>query len=144
MTAKSKSTGAVRAVRIHGIDHARVALAAAAALDVQVRLVSAPGAGGYGGAAWFAEMLIQAGAENPKAKYDGVLDCGAQAGAAMAALRQGVRLIRFTGHRAARARLNALAKKNGARLITSALPALDLADVADTHAACRDWLGKTR
>lgn len=140
MAAKSKSTGAARAVMVHGIGDARAALAAAAALGVPVRLVSAPGAGAYGGAAWFAEILAQAGAESPKARFDGVLDCGDQAGAALAALRHGVRLIRFTGHRAARTRLIALAGKHGARLIAGALPALDLAGAADPGAACRDWL----
>lgn len=127
---------------VHSIDDALAALAAAAATGVRVRLVSAPGAGVYGGAAWFAQLLAQAGAAFPGAEFDAVLDCGDRPGAALAALRQGVRLIRFTGPKRARERIEALAKRHGAELIAGALPALDLAGVTDAETACRDFLAR--
>ena len=129
-------------VVVHGIAHARAAAAAAAALGVPVRLRSAPGAAVYAGAAWFEELLALVRAEFPEAGVEGSLDCADAPGYALAALRRGCRLIRFSGSRRMTARIAAVAEAGGARLDDDAGPVLDLAGAADPAAACRDWLAR--
>jgi fructose/tagatose bisphosphate aldolase len=129
-----------RAVIVHTLDQARAAAAVAAELGVPVTLASAPGAAGYLGALWFREMLAMVRAEHPKAEIVEILDCGDQPGAVMAALRQGLKTLRFTGPKAKAEVLAELAQQYGARLVTGRLAARDLVDEADPAAACRAWL----
>ncbi len=58
-----------RAIVIHGLGHARAALAAAAALDVPVTLLSATGAASYAGAAWFQQVIALAAKDHPGARW---------------------------------------------------------------------------
>ena len=133
-----------RAVVVHGMDHARAALAAATELDVAVRLLSAPGAAAFAGALWFERVIAEARREFPDAKCDAALDCGDSAGLALGALRQGLPLIRFHGPKAVAGRVAAIARRHGAALDVGRGAALDLAQVDDPLNACRDWLGKRR
>ena len=103
-----------RAVVIHCLDHARAAMAAAAALGAEVTLVSAPAAAAYAGAGWFLEAIAIAAAEHPTARAVAVLDCGDRPGLVLGALRRGCRAVRFTGRGRALARLQAIAKRYGA------------------------------
>jgi len=102
------------AVIIHGWADARTALAAARG---PLTLVSAPGAGGYAGAAWFAALAAQGEAAFPDVAQRWVLDCGDAPGHVLAALRAGVRSVVFTGAPEARERLAAAAAACGAALL---------------------------
>lgn len=132
---------AASAVIIHDLDHARAALAAAVDCERPVILLSAPGAAGYAGAAWFLRVVALAAAEHPDAKWDAVLDCADRPGHVLAALRQGAMAVRFTGSKATASKLAAIAKSYGARLESGRTRALDLRGKADPLAACRSWLG---
>ena len=131
-----------RAVVIHGIAHARAAAAAAASLGTAVRLRSAPGAGAYAGAPWFGEILAIVRREFPNADVDGSLDCADQPGTALAALRHGIKLIRFRGRGKVRDKVRAIAANYGARLDDDRSRALDLAGAEDPEAAARTWLSR--
>ncbi len=138
MTEKAPSE---RAITVHSLDHARAALAAAAALGRPVTLVSAPGAAGYAGVAWFRKVVALAAADQPGVTVSAVLDCADKPGLVMAALRQGLSRVCFTGSRAAAAKLSAIATAQGAEIVARPRRALDLRGVADPEAACRAWLG---
>ena len=128
--------GAARPVRVHGLDEARAALTAAAALGRPVVLVGPPG----GGALWFARMIAAARAAVPDAEGTGVFDCADRAGEAQAALAAGVRHLSFSGAPEVAVRLADIAAQSGAVLLPALAPALDLRGARDPEAACRAWL----
>ncbi|MEE8332454.1 MAG: hypothetical protein V3R85_01295, partial [Alphaproteobacteria bacterium] len=82
--------------------------------------------------------------EFPEIEISGVLDCGAAPGHALAALRHGIKQIRFTGRGRARARLASIAEASGAVLAGPARGALELAGEAHPEAACRERLSGRR
>ena len=126
---------------IHSLDHARAALAAAAAAGVPVTLASAEGAGGYAGPMWFKALIDIAAAEHPGMAAASVLDCADEAGTTLAALRAGIKRVRFTGADDVRQRLAAIAAQLGAEIESgAAAPALDLLDAGDPLRACRAYL----
>ena len=130
-----------RRIIVHSLDHARAALAAAAALGVPVTLASAEGAGGYAGPLWFKALIEMAMSEQPGMAADSVLDCADEAGTALAALRAGIKRVRFTGRDDVRQRLAAIAAQLGAEIESGARPAaLDLLDARDPARACRAYL----
>ncbi len=133
---------AERPIIVHSLEEARAAVAVAAELGVPVTLASAPEAAGYLGALWFRELVAMASAERPEAEVDAVLDCGDQPGHVMAALRQGLKRVRFTGPKSAATTLRALAGQYDAEIMTGALRAHDLMDQAEPEAACRRWLAR--
>ncbi len=143
-TSQGKAGARRREVVVHGMAHARAALAAATELGVPVRLLSAPGAAAFAGALWFQRLIAEARREFPDAEFDAVLDCGDAAGLALGALRQGLTPIRFRGPKTVAGRVAAIAERHGAALDDGRGPALDLARVADPPSACRDWLDKGR
>lgn len=130
------------AIVIHGLAHATAALAAAAELGVPVTLLSAPRAAGYAGPAWFRAVIEQARAAHPDVAVTAVLDCGDMPGYALAALRDGVAAIRFSGDTADK--IADIAAQYGALVFAERPEALDLATVErsrrDLGRACRDWL----
>jgi hypothetical protein len=92
-----------------------------------VVIASAPDAGIYAGPGWFGAVLRAARAAVPAAEFDALLDCGDDAGAAMAAIRAGIPAVVFTGHADVAPRLADIAAQAGASLVTERLaPALDL------------------
>jgi hypothetical protein len=103
-----------RRIIVHSLAHARAALTAAAELGIPVTLESAPGAGGYAGPGWWKGLIETALADHPTAAMTALLDCGEEPGTALAALRAGVKHIRFTGDGGMRARLGAIAAQLGA------------------------------
>ncbi len=129
-----------RTIVVHNLDNARAALAAAAALDMPVILASPNGFAAYGGAAYFAEMIAQARAGHPQVAVTAILDCGDDAGYALAALSQGISAVRYRGAEATAARIADIAAQLGGERRRETGPALDLLDVADPYAACLDWL----
>jgi len=102
---------------IHGWADAQAALAGARA---SLTLLSAPGAGGYAGAAWFAALAAEGKAAFPHVVQRWVLDCGDAPGHVLAALRAGVRAMVFTGTAELRARLASAAAACDAELLESA------------------------
>ena len=128
------------AVIIHNLDHARAALAAAAALGQPVILLSAPGAAAYLGASVFRDMVDQAAAEYPEVPVSAVLDCGGDAGLALGAFRHGLKAVRLAASEEVLAKVRDIARQQGAAVDESNAPALDLLDEPDPAAACRAWL----
>ncbi len=90
-------------------------------------LASPPDAGIYAGPGWFSEIMRAAREAVPGAQFRPLLDCGDDAGAAMAAIRAGLEAIVFTGRADVAARLADIALQAGARLLTERpAAALDL------------------
>jgi hypothetical protein len=129
---------------VHSLDHARAAVAAAAALGRPVTLVSASSAGAYAGPLWFKAVVEEAAASFPGTAVTAVIDCGAAPGFVLAALRTGFRRVIFTGPDATRARLTEIAAAQGAVIEPRAAGLLDLLDVCDAEAACRAYLADPR
>jgi hypothetical protein len=124
---------------VHNIAHARAAAEAAVAAKVSVRLRSAPGAARYAGAAWFAALIDIVREEFPAAKIEASLDCATDAGMALAALRTGLALVRFTGPPRVKRKIAAIAQAHGAAL-DDAPAAIDLLDHAAPESALRTAL----
>jgi len=126
---------------VHNLHHALGALAAAEAVGIAVRLLSAPGAASHGGGAWFREVVAAARSQYPDAKADAVLDCGAEPGLALGAIRSGIEAIRIKVPTIARARIKAVANAAGCRLIDNRrVHALDLLDTRDPQREADAWL----
>jgi hypothetical protein len=103
------------AVMIHGLDHARTALAP----GLPVTLLSAPGAATYAGCLWWREVLAQAGFTGPA-----LLDCGDAPGRALEALKLGLSGVILSP---AQAVVSQIGAAQGALVLTQAPPSLDLA-----------------
>src|SRR5690348_8852170 len=117
------------AIVVHSLGHAVAALRAAAEVGVPVLLLSAVGAGLSAGAGWWREVVAAARDSVPAARAGALLDCGDDAGAAQAALREGVEAIVFSGPGEVRERLSDIARQRGSRVCRERPPAaLDLAD----------------
>lgn len=134
------------AIVVHGLPQALAALAAAAELGMAVTLISASDAAGYAGPGWFRAVIERACAEYPDVEAVAVLDCGDSPGLALAALRDGAKLIRFAGGTAAK--IADIAAQYGAAVIEARPPAFDPGDPMpgrrDLRRACRDYLESVR
>jgi len=128
------------AIIIHGLADARAALAAAQALRVPVTLISGPGAGSYGGPAWFNVVVREASAAFPDVRVTAILDCADAPGHVLGAFRAGTKVVRFTGSADVAATLREAAAAAGAELITEEIEALDLRGYRDPVAACAAFL----
>ncbi len=126
----------------HNLEHARAALAAAVEADVAVTLRSAPGAVAYAGAGYLKAIADTAAKELPDAQATWVIDCGADPGTALGALRIGWKRLRFSGPGSLREKLTDIAGQRGAALVdeTPDEAVLDLLDDRDPAAACREFL----
>ena len=133
----------------HTLAHAVAALGAAAEAGRAVVLASPPDAGIYAGPGWFREVVRAAREAVPAAQSSALLDCGSDAGAAMAAIRAGVEAVVFTGRADVAARLGDIATQAGARLLTARPAAiLDLgvsffADDESVRRHCADALASS-
>lgn len=115
---------------------------------IPVYLLSAPSAAASVGPAWFATVVATAVADYPDAPVDPVLDCGLMPGYALAALRHGVKTIRYDG--ASFDAIAEIAVQLDAAVLRERPPSLDLGDLGDLDtgrdnvaafaAACRRWL----
>jgi hypothetical protein len=104
-------------------------------------LLSAPSAAGAAGPAWFQAVLRLAADAYPGAAIEGLLDCGATPGHALAALRQGLKTVRYDGP--SFEAVSDIAAQCGATVMRRRPRALELAGDSDTAAlvdACRRWL----
>lgn len=127
-----------REIIIHSLAHAEAALAAAAARGVPVTLASAPGAARAVGPGWFKALIEQAQERHPTVEVTAILDCADEPGAVMAALRAGLKHLRFDGADEVRAKLAEM----GADFAPSADEVLDLLDIREPEAACAAFLAK--
>ncbi len=128
---------------IHDLPQAEAALAGADAAGRAVELRSAPGAASTIGPSVFREITNAALAAYPGTGSVAVLDCGDEAGTAMAALRAGCRNLAINVPDDVGAKLRALAEQSGARLHgTTGGGALDLDGAADAAAAVRAYLAR--
>ncbi len=130
----------------HTLDHARAALAAALEADVAVTLRSAPGAVAYAGAGYLKAIADSAAQERPDAQATWVIDCGADAGVALGALRIGWKRLCFSGADSLRKKLSDIAAQQDATVTGKATgeTTLDLLDDRDPAATCRDVLAETK
>jgi saccharopine dehydrogenase-like NADP-dependent oxidoreductase len=141
---ESRLSGTAKAITIHSLRHARAAAAAAAESGIPLLLVSAPSAAAYAGPGWFGAIARQIADEFPDAEITAILDCGDRPGQALAALRHGLKTIRYdgTGHAA----IADIARQNAASVLQQRPQALDLHDFpqsdddARLRRACRNWL----
>ena len=141
----SPSRGEGNQIIVHSLEQARAAVAAAAELNVAVTLVSAAGAGGYAGPLWFTALVDAARHDHPDIAVAAVLDCADEAGTALAALRAGIKQVRFTGPEPVRARLAEIAAQLGAIIESGAGEgALDLLDARDPAGAARAFLAGSK
>jgi hypothetical protein len=123
------------AVVIHGLAHARAALAIGRA----VSLLSAPGAALFAGCGWWRAVIERARGEYPGVPINDILDCADAPGLALGALRIGQRLLVLSPTAPGWQSVAAIAASLGGEALTSRPPALDM---ADRNAARRlhDWL----
>lgn len=130
----------------HNLEHARAALAAALEADVAVVLRSAPGAAAYAGAGYLKAIADSAAKDHPKARATWVIDCGADAGTALGALRIGWKELRFSGPDSLHEKLTDMAAQQDATVTGEAAgeAVLDLLEHHDPAAACRDVLAETK
>ena len=101
---------------IASLAEARAALAAARSSGVAAELESPPGAASIYGVLWFAELNRALVAEFPGQPFSLTLDCGNRADLAHAALVEGIKRIRFSGHPDAAKALGDIAQQVGAEL----------------------------
>ena len=112
---------------VHSLAHAIGAVKAAARAGRPIVLASAPEAGVYAGPGWFRALVEAAREAAPEARCSAILDCGDQAGAALAAIRAQVEGVVFTGRSDVARRLADIARQHGVRLETARpAAALDL------------------
>ena len=135
-----------RVIVFHTLDHARAALAATLEADVAVTLRSAPGAAAYAGAGYLKAIADAAAKSQPDARVSWVIDCGADAGTALGALRIGWKKLRFSGPDSLREKLADMAAQQDATVTGEAAgeTVLDLLDRHDPAATCRDVLAETK
>jgi fructose/tagatose bisphosphate aldolase len=129
-----------KAVVIHDLDQARIALEAACAVGRPITLLSAPAAASAVGPAWFATLVRTVRAEFPQVEIEAILDCDRAAGRAMAALQAGFNGIVFTGSETVLLKLADLGEDLHCTLYDMRPKALDLLAEKDPAAACRAWL----
>ena len=132
-----------RAITVISLVQTEAALAAAAALGVCVTIISAPNAAEAAGPGWFEAVIATARKRYPNVAVTAILDCGDAPGHALAAIRHGVKAIRYDGP--APDQINDIAAQAGALVFRQRPEALDLyaMEVAglDLSVGCRDWLG---
>ncbi|HVH74155.1 MAG TPA: hypothetical protein VM755_04500 [Stellaceae bacterium] len=135
---------------VHSLAHAAAALKAAAAAGRPIVIASAEGAGIYAGPGWFGALVAAAREAEPQAQCSALLDCGDEAGAALAAIRSGIERVLFTGEEELARRLSEIARQHGVELVRRRpKPALDLADAffdagESLAAHCADVLASAR
>lgn len=128
------------AIIVHSLEHAKAALEAALEMDVEVTLISPPGAAASLGATVFRDMIAGAAESYPAARFQAVLDCGGEPGLALGALRHGIKGVRISQGPELSEKLADIAEQRGAFVYTDKGDELDLYGMSDPVAACRAWL----
>ena len=121
-------------VIIHSAAHVHLVLVAARRLDARPVLLTPPGATAYAGVAYLKAMVDRAPG------LDAILDCGAEAGFAMAAIREGWRDIYLAGDEIILGKIEDMLGQVDGRLRLALPSALDLGSADDPEARLKDWL----
>jgi hypothetical protein len=129
-------------ILFYGLADAVAALQAAASLRTPVRLKSPFAVTASLGPQLATSIIEQASGAVPEAEADWVLDCEDEPGLALAALRTGVINVRVALSEQVYACLADIAAQLGRRISRTCEGALtlDLADIDDPGATCRQWL----
>lgn len=122
---------------VHSLSHLRAALAAGAASGRPIVALSAVGASGFAGAAWFASLVEHGRSEFPGVELTAILDCADRAGDVLVAFETGLKHIVFTGHPQAGERLAKIALEYGASIVMDRPEAFDLLHSSDPAYAAR-------
>jgi hypothetical protein len=125
---------------VHSLSQAKAAVAAAAARDLAVTLLSAPGAAAFGGAGWFAALIRASSESRPEVDVAAILDCGPRADLAQAAFRENLKQVVFTGDARQVRLLRDIARQWQAEILRRRPKACDLRHAADPAAVCNAWL----
>jgi len=120
-----------RSVIVHDLPQARAAAAQAKAIGAPVELRSPPNGAAILGPGAFKAIADDLAQTHPGAASSMILDCGTNAGLAMAALRQGCKDICVDVPAETHAKIAAMAQAQSARLHGPVEIALDLAATAD-------------
>lgn len=130
------------AVTVHGPAQAGAVLDAAG--PAGVLLLSPPAAAAWAGPGWFLGLVAAARAARPAIPCDAAIDCGAQPGAALAAIRGGAAIVILDGASPAFAAVAAAAAECGAAVWPARPESLDLGGQdlrrRDTRKKIADWL----
>ena len=129
-----------RAVTVHDLDHAKIALTAAAETGRPVILLSAPAIAHAIGPLFFASLVRAARAEAPGALSASILDCHRAAGRALAAVRMGFDAIVYVGSPETVEKLTDIGDPYQCEILTERPESLDLLDQPDPLAAAIAWL----
>ena len=121
----------IRSVIVHDLPQARAAAAQAIAIGAPVELRSPPDGAAILGPAVFKAIADDLAQTHPGAASSMILDCGTNAGLAMAALRQGCKDICVDVPAETHAKIAAMAQAQSARLHGPVELVLDLAATAD-------------
>lgn len=105
----------MRTCAVGSLDAARAAVRDAA--GARVILINPPGAVAYLGVGYFRALLDAVRREFPACDIAAILDCGSDAGWALAALRMGFEAVVLDGDPATRARVAAAARGIGSKLL---------------------------
>lgn len=106
---------------VRSLDEARTVLQSAQAAGAVATLVSPPNAAATLGLGFFWALVAAARSEAPGVAVEAVMDCGDDPGWALAALRTGFTSVVLRGDRRARARVAAIARAVGARILARPL-----------------------
>ncbi len=99
---------------VASLGEARASLASASRAGTGCVLVSPPGAAATLGVGYFRALVDAVAAEFPGVPLEAAMDCGADPGYALAALRLGFKRVILAGHPKARARVADIARQMGA------------------------------
>ena len=121
----------IRSVIVHDLSQARAAAAQAIAIGAPLELRSPPDGAAILGPAVFKAIADDLAQTHPGAASSMILDCGTNAGLAMAALRHGCKDICVDVPAETHAKIAAMAEAQSARLHGPVEIALDLAATPD-------------
>ncbi len=141
-TDQQDASGKHALIIFHSLADALAGLAAAEKSGQPIGLITAPGAAGYAGVGWFLEIVAHIECQKKQARIDLILDCGAEPGVALGAIRAGVKMLRLVGQEPVREKITKIAADHGVVLFEPRGPALDLQFSDDAKAACCDWIAQ--
>ncbi len=124
----------IRPVIVHHAEHVRLTCAVAARSSAQPTLLTPPGAAAYAGVAYLKQLAGNAQG------LEAIIDCGDDAGLAMAAIRVGWRDLHLDGDPEILAKVDNMLGQVGGHLHRTLPPALDLGTAADPKAELMAWL----
>jgi hypothetical protein len=125
---------------VHSMSQAKAAVSAAAARNLALTLLSAPGAAAFAGAGWFAAVIRKARESRPDMDIAAILDCGPRADLVQAAFREKLTQVVFTGDARQVRPLRDIARQWQAEILRRRPKACDLRHAADPAALCNAWL----